>query len=147
TVTGIGLFPDEVLQDDGDRTARILLTPAFTNAAGPSVSYGDQELILRHGDRDVDAMKQHIASIDPPGTTEIRVTSVDAFHARQAIRPLAIALGLFGLIIGIAGLVVICQSCARIVRADDSDGRALRAIGMPPSSVASAALVGPALSI
>ena len=33
TVVGIGLFPDEVLQDDGDRTTRLLLTPAYSEAA------------------------------------------------------------------------------------------------------------------
>ena len=32
-IVGIGLFPDEVVQDDADRSTRLLYTPAFTRAA------------------------------------------------------------------------------------------------------------------
>jgi hypothetical protein len=147
TITGVGLFPDEVLQDDGDRAARLLLTPAFSKASTRWFSYGVQTLVLHGGDRDVEAMKRNIATIDPPGTVQIRATSVDAFHARQAVRPLAIALGIFGLIIGIAGLVLVGQASARMIRSDQDDGSVLRAMGMRPSSVAQLALLGPMLSI
>ena len=94
-IVGIGLFPDEVLQDDGDRTTRMLLTPAFTRQAEAYETYSLQGLVLAHGYADIDAIERRVSDLVPPGTTTFRVTSVDEFHALRAIRPLAIALGLF----------------------------------------------------
>ena len=51
TVVGIGLFPEEVVQDDTDRSALVLLTPAYTRTARPYVQYEWQGLVLRRGDR------------------------------------------------------------------------------------------------
>jgi len=52
---GIGLFSDEVLQDDGDRTTRMLLTPAYSRLAQGEAEYSLQGVILRRGDADVAA--------------------------------------------------------------------------------------------
>jgi predicted lysophospholipase L1 biosynthesis ABC-type transport system permease subunit len=147
TVSGIGLFPDEVLQDDADRIARLLLTPAFTQRQARWTSYGVQELVLRRGARDVETMKQRIARLEGPGTVSIRVTSVDAFHARQAVRPLAVALALFGVIVGMAGLVLVIQGLARLLRAEQNEANVFRALGIAPRAAVSVALVGPLVAI
>ena len=101
TIVGIGLFPDEVLQDEGDRTARLLLTPAFTRAAEGLQTYALQGVVLRDGDRDIDPVKRRVRDIFPTGTLDYRVTSVDEFHGLQATRPLAIALAIFGIVAGV----------------------------------------------
>ena len=99
TIVGIGLFPEEVVQDDTDRSALMLLTPAYTREALPYVQYEWQGLVLRRGDRDVDAFKQrYVGHLDPGSPQFFRVTSVTTFHTQQAVRPLSIALGLFGAI-------------------------------------------------
>ncbi len=147
TVVGIGLFPDEVLQDDGDRSERMLVTPAFSRAARPYATFAIQGLVLAHGDRDLGAVKQRIDQLAPPGTIEYRVTSVDAFHAQHAVRPLAIALGVFGVIVGIAGLVLTAQALTRVLRAEVDEQRVLRVLGASTSTVARGALIVPVVAI
>jgi ABC-type lipoprotein release transport system permease subunit len=147
TVVGIGVLPEEVLQDDGDRTTRLYLTPAYSKRAKQYVTYAVQGLILRHGDRDVDAVKQRVTRLVPAGVTEFRVTAVDAFHAQQAVRPLAIALGLFGGIAAAAGLVLVAQALARAVRQERVDRAVLRAIGATPGAIVGSSLVGPVTSV
>jgi hypothetical protein len=147
TVVGIGLLPEEVLQDDEDRTARLLFTEAYSKAARSYVTYSVQGLVLRHGDADIDVVKRRVAPLAPPGTVEFRVTSVNAFHARQALRPLAIALVLFGVVIGVAGVVLVAQALSRVVRIDRGDRETLRALGVTPRTMVGATLIGPAVAI
>ncbi len=147
TIVGIGLFPDEVLQDDGDRTTRMLLTPAYTESARAYVTYGFQGLVLAHGDADVDATKRRFATVAPPGTSLFRVTSVDEFHALQAVRPLSIALGLFGAIAGLAGMVLVAQALSRLMRLERNERAVVRALGATPGALTGGTLVAPALAI
>ncbi|GAC1312240.1 MAG: hypothetical protein NVSMB16_09100 [Acidimicrobiales bacterium] len=147
TIVGIGVFPDEILQDEGDRTERVLLTPAFTAAARPFVTYALQGLTLRHGRHDVDAVKRRLGGLYPPGTLEVRTTAVDEFHALHATRPLAFALAIFGVLSALAALVLASQALANLIRADRELRAALRAVGAPPVAIARAALAGPSLAI
>ena len=155
TVVGIGRYPDEVVQDDGDRVPRLLLTPAFTRASAAYVTYSLQALALRNGERDVAAVKAAIVTGTPGASFAFRVTSVDATHALRAIRPLSLALGAFGLVVGLAGLVLVGQAAARSLRAQRDDRIALRASGAPPRTIVAASiattmvamLVGTALAV
>ena len=147
TVVGIGLLTEEIVQDDADRDERLLLTPAYSEKARQYASYAVQGLVLRHGDADVAALEARLASIFPPGTAEFRVTSVDRFHALRAVRPLTIALALFGLIAGLAGLVLVAQAIGRLLLADRAEDASLHVFGASPSTIARATIVGPALAV
>jgi putative ABC transport system permease protein len=147
TIVGIGVLPEEVLQDDGDRTPRLFLTPAYSNRAKAMITYGLQGLILRRGDRDIAAVRTQVKRLDPSADLEFRVTSVDTFHAKQATRPLAIALGLFGVIAAIAGLVLVAQALARAMRAERVERATLRALGARPSEMVGTALVAPTVAV
>jgi ABC-type lipoprotein release transport system permease subunit len=147
TVVGIGVLPEEVLQDDGDRTPRLFLTRAFSDGAKSAVTYGLQGLILKRGDRDIAAVRAAAKRLDPSGDLEFRVTSVDTFHAKQATRPLAIALGLFGVIAAIAGIVLVAQALARAMRAERTERATIRALGARPAEIMGAALVAPAIAV
>ena len=136
-----------MLQDEGDRTARLLLTPAFSNAAKESATYAILGVVLRGGDADIDAFKRQVRDIFPTGTLDYRVTSVDEFHGLQATRPLAIALAIFGVVAGVAGLVLVAQALARALRADRTERSTLRAIGAGPQSILRASLVPPIVAI
>lgn len=147
TIVGIGVFPDEVLQDDADRTTRMLLTPAFTEWAKSYVNYAFQGLVLARGDADVDVVMRRMSNAVPPGTFEYRVTSVDTFHAVQAVRPLSIALGVFGGITGVAGLVLVAQALSQQLRVERDERAVLRSLGATPGAIVRSALTGPALAI
>ena len=147
TVVGIGLFPDEVLQDDGDRTARLLLTPAYSESARVGATFGLQGLVLDRGADDVDAVKERMAGLAPPGTSDIHVTAVDEFHALQAVRPLSIALGLFGAVVGLAGLVLVAQALSHLLAQERDERTMLRAFGLAPRALLRTAMVGPGVVI
>nr|MDQ3305890.1 ABC transporter permease [Actinomycetota bacterium] len=148
TVVGIGLFGDEVVQDEADRTGRLLLSQAYAEEAEPYASYSWQGLVLARGDGDVDAVKQQYLGLLPPeGLAIFHVASVDEFHGLQAIRPLSLALGAFGVIAGVAGLVLVAQTLTRHLRHARREGDVLRALGATPTLSAAASLVGPLVAI
>ncbi len=147
TIVGIGVFPDEVIQDDADRTPRLLLTPAFSQEARAYVTYGLQGLVLAHGDADISAVKARINQLAPPGLIEFRVTSVDAFHELQATRPLSVALGLFGVIVGLAGLVLVMQALSRVLQLDRDRNAVLRALGATPRELAAGSVLAAGVAI
>jgi len=88
TIVGVGLFPNEVLQDDTDRSPLMLLTPAYTHQVLPYVQYEWQGLKLDHGDADVAAVKKHyvnlVQAVDPSFPQFYRVTSFTTYHVEQA---------------------------------------------------------------
>jgi hypothetical protein len=147
-ITAVGLFPNEVLQDDTDRSPLILFTPAYTRQALPYVSYEWQGLTLEHGDADVAAVKRRfVAALEPGSPQFLHVTSTTTFHVEQAVRPLTIALALFGAIAGLAGLVLVAQALARQLRSEEQERAALRAMGATPRATAGATALGPFLSV
>ena len=146
-VVGIGLFPDEVVQDDGDRSTRILVSQTFTRAAAPFVTYGVLGLVLAHGDADVQAVERRYTALSPPGTATFRVTSDDVFHAQRAIQPLVTALVAFGLVVALAAVILVAQAASRFVRADRDDWAVLRALGAGPRTIAASVVLAPLLAL
>ncbi|MDX6234898.1 MAG: putative transport system permease protein, partial [Nocardioidaceae bacterium] len=148
TIVGIGVFTDEVVQDDTNASPLALVTPAFSERAAPYATYAWQGLQLRHGDDDVAAIKARYTAAAPPGTPQFfRVTSVDTFHAEQAVLPLSLALASFGGIAFAATLVLVSQAVSRQVRAARTDHGVLRALGAGPRALVVASVVGPILAL
>lgn len=147
TVVGIGVFPNEVLQDDADRAPRMLLTPAFAERAAPYAMYEWQGLELRGGDADVAAVKRRILERDDAGFSYFRQTSNTTFHTQQAVRPLSIALAAFGALALVACLVLAGQVIVRVVQGDRADRAVLRALGATTSASTLAAVVAPIVAV
>lgn len=148
TIVGIGLFIDEVVEDDTNRTPLVLVTPAFSKQAAAYAGYAWQGLTLLHGDADVASLKAwYVGLLDPGSPQFFRVTSVDTFHAQQAVRPLSLSLAFFGLIAGAATVVLVGQAVSRRLRHGRSDQEVLRALGASPRALALASLVGPAVAL
>ncbi|MEX1009569.1 MAG: ABC transporter permease [Acidimicrobiia bacterium] len=148
TVVGIGLFPEEVVQDDTDRSPLVLFTPAYTRKALPYVQYEWQGLVLKRGDADVDAVKQRYLRILDAGNPQFfRVTSVTTFHTQQAVRPLSIALTLFGAIAFFACLVLVGLGLSRQLRSEREERAVLRAMGAAPGASSVAAATGPLVAV
>lgn len=147
TIVGIGVFPDEVLQDEVDHVTRLLLTPAYSRSVADHFTFSLQHLTLRGGDADIAAVQTAVAELYPPGSTTTRVTSLDTTRALQATRPLAIALAAFGVVTGLGGLLLVSQSISALLRRDRADEAVLRALGATRGTLLRTALAGPILAI
>ena len=142
-IVGVGLFPDEVLQDDADRLPRVLVTPTLTGMLSEHVTYGVHGLVLRRGDADVESFRERLDAITTPGTSSSRLTSQTTFHAQQAMQPAVLALGVFGAMTGVAGLVLSSQAIAARRRIERDDDDVLRALGASDRDLAQVGLALP----
>jgi MacB-like periplasmic core domain/FtsX-like permease family len=147
TIVGVGAFIEEVVQDDTDRSPLVLFTPAYVKEAKGLELYAWQGLVLRNGDSDVATVKQTITELSGAGPQIFRVTSTDTFHAEQAMRPVALALATFGIIVGLACLVLVGQALGRHVRSERNEHAIARSLGAGPLHVALVTAIGPALAV
>jgi putative ABC transport system permease protein len=144
TITGIGVFTDEVVQDDIDRINRILATPALTRQElRCCAAYLWTGLRLARGDRDVALVQREFSKLLTPGTQGVfRVTSVVEGQGERAVRPESVAAGMLGLIAALTALVLASQSIGRqILRGRDERG-ILRAVGASPFALVLEASIG-----
>jgi hypothetical protein len=116
TIVGVGVFPEEVLQDDADRTGRLQLTPALSERWASSANYGAQGLVLSGGDAATGAVVSRVKELAPVCSAEFRFTSVDIDNALTASRSLSVVIGAFGLITALGGMVLAAQALGRSVR-------------------------------
>jgi hypothetical protein len=158
TVVGIGVLNTQVLQDsvDAGRTGFLIGTPALAREFAACCASGmDVGLRLDGGSRydtAVGAEYNHLlatSSYVSPGGSElyVYVTSAIEAEAQRSIRPEAIALGVFGLIAGLAALIIGTQSISRQLRAGADDAGALRALGAGPAMVMADGLPGIAAAV
>ncbi|HZB72064.1 MAG TPA: hypothetical protein VE395_08005, partial [Acidimicrobiales bacterium] len=151
-ITGVGLFPDEVAQDESDEQPRIVFTPALTRPNLDVAAYDWQGLRLEHGAEDVPAVREAYGriltaearrigqEIEPGYTGNVQETSDLADRVQRAVRPHAVALGLFAAATGLAALVLGAQAVTRQVRGTEDEQRVLSAIGVGPRPLAVAAV-------
>jgi hypothetical protein len=147
TIVGVGAFVEEVLQDDTDRSPLVLFTPAFVKEAAGLELYAWQGLVLRDGDADLAAVQAAVVAGPSGGASMFRQTSIDVFHAQKATRPVALALGMFGLLTGVAAVVLVGQAVGRYLVSEREHGAVVRAMGARPGAVAIASATNPLLAI
>jgi FtsX-like permease family len=158
TVVGIGVLNTQVLQDsiDSGRTGYLLGTPALGNEFAACCASGmDIGLRLDGGSRYDTAVGReynHLLAtssyISRNGSElYVYVTSAIEAEAQRSIRPEAIALGVFGLIAGLAALIIGTQSVSRQLRAGADDDGALRALGAGPAMIMADGLPGIAAAV
>jgi hypothetical protein len=143
-ITGIGVFTDEVVQDDIDRINRILATPALTRQElRCCAAYLWTGLRLARGDRDVALVQREFSKLLPPGTRGVfRVTSVVEGQGERAVRPESVAAGTFGLIAALTALVLASQSIRRKILGGRDERGILRALGASPFALVLDACIG-----
>ncbi|MCU1462314.1 MAG: hypothetical protein JWO37_2389 [Acidimicrobiales bacterium] len=144
TLVGIVVLDNQVVQDDIDRLPGfVLLTPAATRqvmADSTATLYGLQ---LDHGGRDVAAAEQAFVDVVPPGSTyEFHVISRVETTVERAVKPEAIAIGVFGAIAALAALFIAVQAISRQLRSGAEDLQVLRALGAGPATTISDGLIG-----
>ncbi len=156
TVTGIGLVSTQVVQDDIDsqRTGFLIGTPALDREFVPCcVATSYVGLRLANGGHDA-AVGQEYVNLTKTSPyfaggaaqllqlLEVYDTSAIEAEAQRAIRPEAIALGVFGLIAALAALIIGAQSISRQLRAAGNDAEILRALGAGPAAATADGVLG-----
>jgi len=155
TVTGIGVVSNQIVQDDIDtsRTGFLIGTPALDREFMPCCT-GTSYIGLRlaGGSRYDAAVAQDYVnlatSIFGTGSSQLLQllqvynTSAIEAEAQRAIYPEAIALGVFGLIAGLAALIIGAQSVSRQLRAATDDAGILRALGAGPAATTADGVLG-----
>jgi putative ABC transport system permease protein len=157
TVVGVGVFNTQVLQDDIDsgRTGFLLGTPALARQFGScctsDVYVG---LVLNGGSRYDAAVEREYENLENTSPfyaggggqllqiLQVYVTSDIEAQAQRAIRPEAIALAVFGVIAGLAALLIGVQSISRQLQAGSGETQVLRALGAGPAATTAAGLPG-----
>ena len=143
----------QVLQDsvDSGRTGFLIGTPALAREFASCCASGmDVGLRLAGGSRydtavagEYDRLLATSSYISPGGSElYVYVTSAIEAEAQRAIRPEAIALAVFGVIAGLAALMIGIQSISRQLRAGADDAGALRALGAGPAMIMADGLPG-----
>jgi FtsX-like permease family len=156
-VVGIGVFNTQVLQDDidKDQTGFLLGTPAlgreFATCCSDSIYDGLRLAGGSRYDAAVEREYEHLIATSAfyghgqgqiLQVLQVYDTSVIEAEAQRAIRPEAIALGVFGLIAGLAALLIGAQSISRQLRAGAGDAEILRALGAGPAVTMADGLAG-----
>ncbi|MGO8859690.1 MAG: ABC transporter permease [Acidimicrobiales bacterium] len=146
TLVGIVVLNNEVVQDDIDANgpSTVILTPALTRTLLACCSnFSFTYLQLDHGSGDVAAVEAEIEHVVPPVLPlDFYDTSIDVTKAQNAIKPEAIALGVFGLVAALAAILIAAQVIGRQLGFWAQEERTLRALGADPVMTVSDGLVG-----
>ncbi len=148
-LVGLAESNAQIVEDDVDTFPTFIpLTPAFTREAlalkgqqlSGGLSFGIQ---TDRGTSQVPQVEREIARLIPPGQvyTYHALPPVTA-KADRSLRPISIALGVFGAVTLLAALLVAAQLIARRFRTESADLQVLRALGASPADTLLDPLVG-----
>jgi hypothetical protein len=138
-LVGLASVNSEIVEDDVDVLPTFIpLTPAFTTEllAHKGVSFsGGLTFGIRTagGTATVPAVEREVAHLIPPGvvSTDHQLAPV-VEKADRSLKPIAIALGVFGGVAFLATLLIAAQLIARRLRAEADEVGVLRALGAGP---------------
>ena len=153
-LVGLATLNSEIVEDDVDTLPTILpLTPAFTRDVlahkgeqfSGALIFGIQ---TSGGAATVPAVQREIAALIPPGfiSTDHALAPVVA-KADRSLKPISIALGVFGIVALVATLLIAAQLMARRFRRESGDLQILRALGAAPPDTMLDGLIGSEASI
>ena len=147
-VVGVGLFPQDALQEEDDPlTAPFLfLTPAFRTRYGKGSANFEASLVELRTERDIGAFSVE-AERHAEGQLFLQSQAESTAKAQRALRPYTAALAAFAIAAGVAGVLVVGQALTRQLLADAPAAPTLSALGMLPGqqtaiTVLHAALIG-----
>jgi hypothetical protein len=153
-VVGFGVSNNAVVADavDARGSFAVLLTPAFTRQFLDCCTRATFTAIqVSGGSSGVAEVEAEATSLwhrdGAAGQPNFYVTSVTEAKAERAIRPEAIALGVFGIIAGLAALLIAGQAVGRQLRLRADDPPVLRALGSSRCMIAAEGLIGIGASV
>jgi FtsX-like permease family len=134
-IVGVVVFAQSVVESDIDRLGDgvVLLSPALTAQLAPCCAYfSGTALIVRGGARNVALVRHEADRVSPIAATGLGGGGSPAAtiaQAQRAIKPESIALGVFGVIAGLAMLLIAAQLIGRLLRRRAGEATTLRALG------------------
>jgi hypothetical protein len=131
-VAGIVVLSEGVVEDDIGREGMVILTPAWYEANPDFALWRRWGVHLSGGSGAVPALAEEIARRRPETSFVYQSLERITEKAQRALRPQVVALGAFGLVIGVAALLVLSPILARRLRWDEREERVLSAIGVTP---------------
>ena len=129
-MTGVGVFSNNIVQDEHFAFPSMFLTPAYYR------THPDQEIVLRR-DGPAEAGRPTSTTSGPQpkplpheGVLEYQTLAVTTAKVQRAVRPQAVALALFALVVAATGLFVIAQAVTRQLFAEAIGHAPLSALGL-----------------
>ncbi|CAN5451109.1 hypothetical protein BH10ACT2_BH10ACT2_28180 [soil metagenome] len=133
-VVGVGLFYDEVYEDETGYKAALVYSKAFIDDHPGLAAWSAASFTLSPGASRDDAVAQLAAK----GAAIDDNRNVDRRRADDSIRPLVITLWALALLASIATIILVGQGIYRVLRRSSVEGRGLLAIGWTRSSLLAA---------
>jgi hypothetical protein len=145
-VVAIVVFNGSVIEDDVDAGGEPnnLFTPGLTRQLlHCCVNYTESGIRVSGGPGNVAAVTAEVSQILPKGFPPLSNAQASVLDkAQRAIKPEAIALGVFGAIVAAAALLIAGQVTSRQLRLGAEDREVLRAIGAGPLMTATDGIIG-----
>ena len=110
----------------------ILMTPAFLDTYQPLRMYEGIFVRLDDGELGIDAFTGRVRGVASPGASiDFQTTRADRATVNRSVRPQVVALGVFGLVLGIGVLAAVGQALSRrTLLGGARDATALAALGV-----------------
>jgi hypothetical protein len=153
TIVGEIVINSTVIQDEINAlgSSVVLLSPQLTDQLESCCAYYTGTAVkIRGGAANETRVRNEVAKVDPiskfgiAGGGNVRQALA---KGQQEIKPEAIALGVFGLIAGIAVLLIGGLTIGRMLRASAAESATLKALGANTSMVLGAQLIGISLAL
>ncbi len=149
-LTGVGEPVTNFIRDDIDfEEALGFFTPALTEEVLACCANYTETGVVVDSPSHIGLVEKEIVKAAPKGFP-VDITagaSANIAKAERALKPISIALGVFGGIAGLALLLIIGQIVGRQLRLQSEERSVLRALGASPSMTTADALVGVVTSI
>ena len=143
TVTALVVQAQNLIADDVDNsTSLAFFTPAFTRPLLACCSNYSFSGIQVAGRANVGAVNEELQRVLPANFPAPIVTSTVVAKAERAVKPEALALGVFGLIAALAALLIAAQVIGRQSRITSDELRTLQALGADPTMTVADGLIG-----
>jgi hypothetical protein len=153
TIVGEIVIPSTVIEDEINAlgSSVVLMSPGLTKQLETCCAYYTGMAVkLRGGLANVTRFRAEVASVDPISKIGIGgggSVAQSLAQGQREIKPEAIALGVFGLIAGIAALLIAGLTIGRMLRAGATEMRTLQALGANTSTALCAELIGVSLAV
>ena len=155
-VVGIVVFNNEIVADDFEKlgASSVLMSPALTRRLAPCCAFASGDVLQVAGgsagaarvQREITRSKDAVLGVGGGGAGVSQVVAADE-RAARALRPESSALYVFGVVAGLAALLVTGQLLARMRRGGAADRRVLRALGASRAERALDAAAMPAIAV
>jgi hypothetical protein len=148
-LVGFAVFSSSIVEDDIDKFPTfVVFTPALADKVladgaqsfSSAATYGVQ---VESPGRHLPAVEQELGGVIPGDATfSLHAVAPVAAKTDRAIKPISIALGMFGGVALLAALLIATQSISRRLRSGIDDLTVLRALGADPVTTTADGLIG-----